>query len=199
MTAASTSARSQPAAFAAVTAALMLAGCSPPAVMPAANAPTLKARSLAELPTPLPRPYDETATPEAVSVAIDRAFEVAKRTDKRVIVGLGGNWCSWCRSLSAAMALPEAKPFIESNFVVVNVPVSATKDSLDRNLEVLDRFKIDAVGGVPWLIVAEADGTVLSSSAEVTAGENPPPQAMINWLAKWAKRPATDSSEGRRV
>ena len=57
--------------------------------------PKLKVNSLEQLPTPLPRPYDEKATPAQVNAAVDAAFARARKNGKTVIVDLGGNWCSW--------------------------------------------------------------------------------------------------------
>ena len=115
-----------------------------------------------------------------------------------MIVDLGGNWCSWCRGLAAVMALPEVKPFVDRNFEVVMVSINSKSGPVERNREVLDRFKLKDVPGVPWLIVAEPDGTVLNSSYEVTDKGNESPQAMVNWLARWAKHPAGDASQRRQ-
>jgi thioredoxin-related protein len=173
---------------------IAIAGCERPATKtaepapaPAALAPpTLAITKLEELPKPLPKPYDEAASPEAVNAAIDAALVRAKAGDKRVILDMGGNWCSWCRSLAAVMELPEAKPYIEKNFEVVNINVSSAKGMTDRNNQVLKRFGIPKVDGFPWLVVLDADGKVLHSSYEVTDDNHQTPQAMVDWLASWA-------------
>ncbi len=169
---------------------LLAAGCAPAPIPPVANAP-LAPISLDDLPTPLPLPYDSSQTAEQITASLDAAFARAKAEDKRVIVDLGGNWCSWCRILSGIMELPEVAPFIEANFVVVPVEVSSQNWALDRNLEALSRFDIDAVDAFPWLIIAEPDGTVLNASSDVTAEDHETPQGVVNWLAQWAKHPAT--------
>jgi thiol-disulfide isomerase/thioredoxin len=141
---------------------------------------------LEQLPTPLPKPYDDTAAPAAVDARIDAAFQRAAATHKRVIVDLGGNWCGWCRALAGVMDLPEVKPFVDANFEVVPVTVSSAHGKTDLNLQVLKRFNLTAVKGVPWLIVADPNGKVLSSGYEVTDDHHQTPQAMVNWLAEWA-------------
>lgn len=177
-------------------AAIVLAACSPEPASTPVPAPTVpgppkvQISKLKELPTPLPLPYDESATPAQVTAAIDAAFERARVGDKRVIVDLGGNWCSWCRNLAAVMALPEVKPFIDANFEVVHVDVGIKTGQMDRRPEVLRRFGLKSIDGTPWLIVAEADGTVLHSSYEITDDNHQTPPLMVEWLAKWA-RPAT--------
>jgi len=150
-------------------------------------APHVSTRTLEKLPTPLPLPYNQG---QPAMAAVDAAFAKAKAGDKRVIVDLGGNWCGWCRILAGVMALPEVKPFVEANFEVVSVDVSSKKGQTDRNLAVVNRFGMQKVKGFPWLVVAEPDGKVLASSSDVTDERHQTPQAMVDWLAKFAKRPA---------
>lgn len=181
------------AATAAAALALCACGQDDPAAAqnaPADGAPHVSVAALEDLPTPLPYPYDEDVSPEAVDDMIDAAFERAAAENKRVIVDLGGNWCSWCRSLAGVMELPEVAPFIEDNFETVFVGVSSQQGLTDQNLQVLDRFGVVEVDGVPWLIVAEPDGEVLASSYEVTDQDHETPQAMVNWISQFALRPA---------
>jgi len=149
--------------------------------------PIVKIADLKELPTPLPLPYNEAATDAEVDQALDAAFERAKASGKRVVVDLGGNWCSWCRNLSGVMALPEVKPFLDQNFEIVHVAIGAKTGQMDQRPNVRERFGIAKVDGTPWLVVAEADGKVLASSYEVTDKQHETPQAMVNWLAQFAK------------
>jgi hypothetical protein len=105
-----------------------------------------------------------------------------------VIVDMGGSWCSWCRMLAGVMELPRVKPFIDANFVVVPVAISSTeKAGFDLNRPVLQRFHVDKVEGVPWLVIADADGHVLASSDAITDDNHHTPQAMVDWLAQYAR------------
>jgi thiol:disulfide interchange protein len=143
-------------------------------------APKLRITQSKDLPTPLPLPYDEKANATA---DVDAAFARARASGKRVLIDLGGNWCPDCRILSGVMELPEVKPFVAQHFETVAVDVGR----FDRNLHIPERFKAGKVAGVPWLIIAEPDGTVIHSSYEITDnGFAQKPQAMVNWLAKWA-------------
>ena len=155
--------------------------------------PKLHITKLEQLKKPLPKPYDEKATPAQIDKQIDTALARAKAGNKRVILDLGGNWCVWCRSLAAVMELPEAKPFIEKNFEVVPINVSSAKGMTDRNNQVLKRFGIPKVDGFPWLVVLDANGKVLHSSYEVTDKQHEKPQEMINWIAGWAPPKAVRS------
>jgi thiol-disulfide isomerase/thioredoxin len=164
---------------------LGLAACHP-------HGPHVGIAKLSDLSTPLPDPYDANATPAAVDARLDAAFAAAAPRGKRVIVDLGGSWCSWCRMLAGVMERPEVKPFIDANFVVVPVAVSAREhDGFKLNSQVLQRFHVGKVEGVPWLVVADADGKVVASSDAITDDAHHTPQSMVDWLAQYAKAPAT--------
>ena len=151
--------------------------------------PKLKVTRLDQLPTPLPKPYNDKLTAKQVDAMVDAAFARARKNGKNVIIDLGGNWCVWCRELAAAMDLPEAKPFIAANFEVVSVNTSSTNGKLDdRNVQILKRFDVKKIDGVPWLIVADADGKVLASSSDVTDKQHETPQLMINWIAAYTPK-----------
>jgi thiol-disulfide isomerase/thioredoxin len=170
--------------WAVLVAALAVAGCHQ------AHGPHVGIDKLSDLATPLPLPYDETATSGEMKTRLDAAFARASTDGKRVIVDFGGNWCSWCRALAGVMARSEVKPFVDANFEVVPVDISSVEGRMDRNAEVLQRFGVSKVGGVPWLVVAEPDGKVVASSDAITDDAHHTPQQMVDWLAQWAKPPA---------
>ena len=153
------------------------------------HGPPVGIAKLSELPTPLPKPYDEAATPDEMKARLDAAFARAASGHKRVIVDFGGNWCVWCRLLAGVMAQPSVRPYIDANFEVVPVDISSAEGKFDRNAEVLARFNVTRIGGVPWLVVADANGQVLASTDAVTDDSHHTPQQMVDWLAQWAQRP----------
>ena len=162
----------------ALTLALCLTGLG--VAQAAAPAPRVHIADTKQLATPLPYPYDEAADANA---AVDAAFARAKANGKRVLIDLGGNWCPDCRVLAGVMALSEVKPFLDSHFEIVSVDVGR----FDRNLQIPARFNVAKLAGVPWLVIADPDGTVAASSYEVTDEHHTTPQAMVDWLARWAK------------
>lgn len=162
----------------------------------AVKAPAVRVRTLETLPTPLPLPYSETATPAQVNAQIDAAFVRAKATNKRVVIDLGGNWCSWCRMLAGVMELPDAKPFMDAHFEVVPVHVSSVKGKTDRNGQVLKRFGIKEPDGYPFLVIAEPNGKVLVRSSDVTDDNHHTPQTMLDWIAQYAVQAPAAVSRG---
>jgi hypothetical protein len=168
------------AGWSALLAAIAIASCT--AAAAAVTAPRAGITDIAHLPTPLPFPYDERANPDAQIAA---AFARARASGKRVIIELGGNWCSWCRILEAVMALPDVKPFVDRHFEVVKIDVG----KFDRNLHIPKRFGLANVEAVPYVFVTEPDGRVIHHSFEITDEHHETPQAMVDWLASWARAP----------
>jgi thiol-disulfide isomerase/thioredoxin len=151
----------------------------------AAPPPHVSITDYAQLKTPLPYPYDETAD---ASAAVDRALARAKKSGKRVIIDLGGNWCGDCRILAATMELPEMKAFLGRHFEIVTVDVGR----FDKNLQVPARYGITTrLEGVPALLVVDPKtGKQLVDRAQVAAladARHMRPQDLADWFAQWTR------------
>ncbi len=118
---------------------------------------------------------------------VDRAIAEAQKTGKRVIVDVGGNWCSWCHAMDQFFKdHPDLLQFREENFVTVFVYSGPES----KNDEVLSRYS--KVLGIPHFFVLETDGTLLHSQhvAELQTDWVYSPAKMKEFLNKWA-RPAS--------
>ena len=161
--------------------ALMALLATPVAAL-AAKAPKVGIASTAQLRTPLPYPYDEKADADAQIVA---AAARAKASHKLLLIDFGGNWCGDCRILAGVMRLPEVQPFIDQHYEVVTVDVGR----LDHNTQVLARYGVSDIEGVPALLIIDEQGKVLNRREllDVTDKHHTRPQQMVDWLAKWVK------------
>jgi len=131
----------------------------------------------------LPTKFDPARDP-ARDVA--SAVAKAKAEGKRVIVDVGGEWCSWCHILDR---------FIESNAEVaalrnrgyVWVKVNWSKEN--KNEAFLARYP--KIKGYPHLFVLDADGKLLHSqdTGELEAGKSYDPGKMTAFFTKWAPAP----------
>lgn len=162
-------------------AALVLAAGSAAAAPP----PHVSISDYSQLKTPLPYPYDEAAD---ASAAVDKALARAKKSGKRVIIDMGGNWCGDCRILAATMELPEMKAFLDRHFEIVTVDVGR----FDKNLQVPARYGITTrLEGVPALLIVDPkSGKQLVGHAQVAAladARHMQPQALADWFAQWTR------------
>lgn len=131
----------------------------------------------------LPAKFDPARDP-ARDVAT--AVAKAKAEGKRVIVDVGGEWCSWCHILDRFIdANAEVLALRDRNFVWVKVNWS--KDN--KNEAFLSRYP--AIKGYPHLFVLGADGRLLHSqdTSELESGKSYDTAKMSAFFRKWAPAP----------
>jgi thiol-disulfide isomerase/thioredoxin len=166
----------------ALAAAAVLALAGPALAAPAA--PKVGIASFAELPTPLPFPYDEAANADR-AVAAAKARALASR--KLLLIDLGGNWCGDCRVLAGTMALAPLKAFVAAHYEVATVDVGR----FDKNLQIPARYGIhQRLEGVPSLLIVDPRTDRLLDAGHVAAladARHMTPQALADWLAQWVR------------
>ena len=148
----------------------------------AATAPKVALQSLADLPTPLPFPYDEKADAEA---DVAKAIKTAKAKHKLVLIDLGGNWCGDCRVFAGMIEQPDLKAFVDKHYEVVTVNVGR----YDHNMQIPARYGINKLNGVPTFLVVDAKGKLVNPDAlfALTDARHMTPQSLADWLAQWPK------------
>lgn len=152
-------------------------------VLAATPTPKLSITSLQQLPIMTMRPYDEKADANS---QVDRAFAKAKKSGKRVLIDLGGNWCPDCIVLANFLQLPEMRRFMDAHYEVAMVDVGR----FDRNLQVPARFGFKTrLKGVPTLLIATPDGKLVNRDDvfATTNARGMTPQSLADYLAKYAK------------
>jgi thiol-disulfide isomerase/thioredoxin len=161
-------------------AAIMLAA---QAALAAVAPPKVHIQSLGDLPVVVMKPYDESANADA---AVNAAFARAKKDGKRVLIDLGGNWCTDCIVLANVLELPEIKSFVDAHYEFVSVDVGR----FDKNLQIPRRFGfVKKLDGVPAILIANPDGTLVNRGHTFALADDRTmtPQGIANWLAQWAK------------
>lgn len=86
------------------------------------------------------------------------AIKLAKATNRRILIEVGGDWCKWCHVLDRFLNRhSEIKKQLHQTFVVLKVNVSDEND----NHEFLKVFP--RVLGYPHIYVTESNGKLLAS------------------------------------
>jgi thioredoxin-related protein len=114
---------------------------------------------------------------------VAKAVALAKAQDKRVIVDVGGEWCSWCHLLDDFIASnDDVKSLVGSRYVWVKVNYSKE----NRNEAFLSRWP--KVAGYPHLFVLDADGNLLHSqdTGELEAGRSYDKAKFVAFVRQWA-------------
>jgi thiol:disulfide interchange protein len=104
-----------------------------------------------------PKVYKEDADARA---DIEKALQLAKKDNQRVLIQWGANWCSWCTLLSDRMKKdPKLARELLYEYRVVHVDVG----QFDKNVPLAKKYEANLSGGIPFLTVLDADGKVLKN------------------------------------
>jgi len=86
------------------------------------------------------------------------AVKLATETNRRILIELGGEWCSWCHKMDLFFdSNPDLKQKLHDTFVMLKVNVS----SENNNAEFLKAFP--RPNGYPHMYVSDKNGSVLYS------------------------------------
>ncbi|HMG74577.1 MAG TPA: thioredoxin family protein [Pyrinomonadaceae bacterium] len=89
---------------------------------------------------------------------IQDAVKEAQRAHKRILLEVGGEWCSWCHTLDRFFDThAELTQLRDKNFVTVKINFSEE----NTNKDVLSRY--EAIPGYPHIFVLDSDGKLLWS------------------------------------
>jgi len=133
----------------------------------------------------LPARFDPTRD-AAADVA--QAVSVASAQGRRVIVDVGGEWCSWCHILDRFIAShAEVRALIDARYVWVKVNVSKE----NRNRALLARWP--RIEGYPHLFVLDARGRLVHSqdTGVLESGKSYDEAKFIAMLRKWSATRST--------
>lgn len=128
--------------------------------------------------------YDAKAD---VKQLVASAVAKAKRDQSRVLVMFGGNWCGWCHKLHDVF---KSNPEIARTLLYEYQLVMA--DTAAPNAEaVMKEFGVETDKGVPYLVVLDADGKVVTrqETASLEEGDHHDPAKVSAFLTKHANKP----------
>ena len=147
---------------------------------------TTQVRAQAAKSLPQPTPAERrNIYPENVDAKteIAEALANAKKTQRRVLLIFGGNWCYDCHVLDAAFHTPEIAPTLNRNYIVVHVNIG----DYDKNLDLAAKYEIPLNKGVPAAAVLKSDGTLVVSqkNQEFEKARSMTTDAVLAFLEKW--------------
>ena len=109
----------------------------------------------------------------------------AKAGKKRILIQVGGEWCSWCHLMSKYFHENEkVAKALASNYVIMKVNYSDD----NQNEEFLAKFP--KIAGYPHLYVLDSSGKLLHSqnTSDLEEGKGYNERVMLEFLRKWAPK-----------
>ena len=95
------------------------------------------------------------------------ALKLAKETNRKVLIEVGGDWCSWCHILDRFIkGHPELELRLHQTFVVLKVNISDEND----NAEFMAAFP--PAKGYPHMYITDNNGNILHSQDTAEFREN---------------------------
>ncbi len=110
------------------------------------------------------------------------AVELATRTNRRILIELGGDWCKWCHQMDVFFDNnPDIKQQLHETFVMLKINVSNEND----NADFLKAFPKPL--GYPHMYVSEYNGSVLWSqdTAEFLENGRYTRESFIAFFKRW--------------
>lgn len=126
--------------------------------------------------------YQPAADPEE---QLKQAISDATKSDKRILLDVGGEWCKWCHYLDNFFeSNPDVTAFLKDHYVLVKINFS--KENLNEHF--LSRFP--KVPGYPHFFVLENDGSFLYSqdTGKLEKGQGHDHDKVLSFLSQWSKK-----------
>ncbi len=123
--------------------------------------------------------YDHKRDPFKDAAA---AIQLAKQTNRNVIIEIGGNWCTWCHKMDNFLEKnPEIYQQLHGKYVLLKINVSDTNE----NEEFMK--SLPPVLGYPHMYVSTSSGKMLLSkdTAELLDDNQYSKEHWLTFINKW--------------
>ncbi|GAB4453083.1 MAG: hypothetical protein Fur0028_08610 [Bacteroidales bacterium] len=91
---------------------------------------------------------------------IKQAIELAQKSNKHILIQVGGNWCPWCiRFHKFINEVPKIDSIIQSSYVYV--PLNYSREN--KNEEALRQLEFPQRFGFPVLVILDKNGKRIHS------------------------------------
>ena len=122
----------------------------------------------------------------------NEALVIAKRTGRKVLIEIGGNWCAWCHKLDKFIhSHPKLKKDFFNTFVLLKVNVSEE----NSNKEFLKVFP--PAYGYPHMYVTDHNGKILESkdTADFLENKQYSVTKFYDFINKWKANKLVDNAQ----
>lgn len=117
----------------------------------------------------------QEAVPSAADV-LKIAYQQAAKENKNVLLMFHASWCGWCHRMDKSLNDEACKKFFDDNYIITHLVVDETKDKKNLENPGAAELKIKYNGdgqGIPFWLVLDKEGNLLSDSKIRKEGEGP--------------------------
>jgi len=126
--------------------------------------------------------FDPTANP---FTDLKKVVSEAKKSNKRILLDIGGEWCIWCHRIDQFIDQnEEIKKFLHENYVVLKINYSEE----NKNEKFLAQYP--KVPGFPHFFVLAKNGKLLHSqdTGQLEKEKSYDAEKMLSFLREWAPK-----------
>lgn len=113
---------------------------------------------------------------------LNNAIKEANKSERRIILDVGGEWCIWCHRLDKFIeSNDDIKTYLEKNFIVLKINYSKE----NRNKEFLSHYP--EIPGYPHFFILEKNGDLIHSqnTGELEQDKSYSREKMKAFLKRW--------------
>jgi thioredoxin-related protein len=134
-----------------------------------------------------PKKADIYDTKADAKQLIAKAVAKAKSENTRVLVMFGGNWCGWCHKLHGTLKSDQGL----ARTMLYEYQLAMVDTAAPNAAQVMADHKVDPKAGVPYLVVLDGDGKVLSNqdTGSLEEGDHHDVRKVQAFLDKWKAAP----------
>ena len=105
--------------------------------------------------------------PLAADVVMNKAYQKAVQTDKKILLIFHASWCGWCHKMDSSLNDATCKKYFDNNFVIEHLTVmeSKGKENLENPGALALMNKYDGKEqGLPYWVILDKNGHLLFDS-----------------------------------
>lgn len=147
----------------------------------------------------------QTNTQETADAVMNKAYTLAKKENKKVLLMFHASWCGWCKRMDANMEKEEVKAYFDKSFVITHLTVLEAKDKKHLEnpgaMQMMEKYK-GGKSGIPYWLIFNSKGKLLADSRD-EKGQNigcPATEVeVVAFLAKLKKTTRINKKEQEAV
>jgi thiol-disulfide isomerase/thioredoxin len=117
-----------------------------------------------------------SVSPEPVDIILKKAYQQAKKENKKVLVMFHASWCGWCHRMDSSINDPACKKIFADNYVITHLVIDEYGDKKIWENPGSYEFRKQYHGegqGIPFWLIFDSKGKLMADSKIRTGNDGP--------------------------